>query len=272
MELIPGITKEDHTNYLLYYIECISPSLKDEIRNSLVSICHGKAHADSTSQVYSYNATVKEFIRRYKGNKLSEDRKIGMIGELLVHVILKIENRFVTASPFFNMEERSFKKGFDITLFDSKTSEIWITEIKSGEKRKKQKNPSVAIVCLINSAKGDLKRRINNRNISLWLNAINSANASMSNSSNQKDAIIKLLEKYADDAEGGYANLNQYNVILSGVLFHSISERIDRDSIQKKYSRVVRENLFNKTLIMAIQNESYHAVYSFLESEANNEI
>lgn len=43
-----------------------------------------------------------------------------MIGELLVHVILEIEGRFTVASPFFNMEERSFKKGFDIALFDSK--------------------------------------------------------------------------------------------------------------------------------------------------------
>lgn len=34
----------------------------------------------------------------------------GMIGELLVHVILEIEGRFTVASPFFNMEERSFKK------------------------------------------------------------------------------------------------------------------------------------------------------------------
>lgn len=34
-----------------------------------------------------------------------------MIGELLVHVVLELEGRFTTASPFFNMEERSFKKG-----------------------------------------------------------------------------------------------------------------------------------------------------------------
>lgn len=36
--------------------------------------------------------TVKEFIKRYKtNNDASEERKNGMIGELLVHVILDVE-------------------------------------------------------------------------------------------------------------------------------------------------------------------------------------
>ena len=125
MELIPGVTKEDYSDYVLYYIENFSDELKSEIRSRLVSICHGAEHAQSTRVIYSYKYTLKEFIKRYKTNQdASENRKKGMIGELLVHVILEIEGRFTVASPFFNMEERSFKKGFDIALFDSKTEEL----------------------------------------------------------------------------------------------------------------------------------------------------
>ncbi len=66
---------------------------------------------NAKSKIYSYKV-MKEFVKRYKtNNDASEDRKKGMIGELLVHVVLEIEGRFTTASPFFNMEERSFKKG-----------------------------------------------------------------------------------------------------------------------------------------------------------------
>lgn len=71
---------------------------------------------------------VKEFVKRYKTNKDAlEERKKGMIGEILVHVILEFEYRFLTVSPFFNMEERSLKKGYDVALLETATNELWIT-------------------------------------------------------------------------------------------------------------------------------------------------
>ena len=54
MELIPGVTKEDYSDYVLYYIENFSDELKSEIRSRLVSICHGAEHAQSTRVIYSY--------------------------------------------------------------------------------------------------------------------------------------------------------------------------------------------------------------------------
>ena len=106
MELIPGVKKEEYSGYVLYHIESLSAELKGEIRNHLVSVCHGTDQSKSSSKIYSYKATVKEFIRRYNTRKGStEDRKKGMIGELLIHIILEIEGRFSVASPFFNMEE-----------------------------------------------------------------------------------------------------------------------------------------------------------------------
>ena len=114
MYLIPGINKEDHDNYVLYFIENISDELKQEIRNRLATICYGVDQAQSNCAIYSYEETVKDFIHRYKTqNDKSESRKKGMIGELLVHIILELEGKYSTASPFFNIEEGSFKKGFD---------------------------------------------------------------------------------------------------------------------------------------------------------------
>ena len=73
MELIPGVTKEDYSDYVLYYIENFSDELKSEIRSRLVSICHGAEHAQSTRVIYSYKYTLKEFIKRYKTNQDASD-------------------------------------------------------------------------------------------------------------------------------------------------------------------------------------------------------
>ena len=111
MELVSGVIKEDYTDYILYFSETLSDELKQEIRSRLVAVCYGVDQASSGSKIYSYKATVKEFIKRYKASgDASEDRKKGMIGELLVHVILEIEGRFTTASPFLTWKNEALKK------------------------------------------------------------------------------------------------------------------------------------------------------------------
>lgn len=170
MNLISGVLKEDYSDYVLYFVESLSDELKQEIRSRLSAVCHGVDQAQSAAKIYSYKETAKEFVKRYKSDKnASEKRKKGMIGELLVHIILEIEGRFTTASPFFNMEERSFKKGYDVALFEEKTNELWIAEVKSGEIQKNQKDASAAATGLINTAKNDLKVRLNDYNTSLIL-------------------------------------------------------------------------------------------------------
>lgn len=273
MNLIPGVVKEDYSDYVLYFVENLSDELKQEIRNRLVAVCHGADQAQSPLKIYSYKETVKEFVKRYKTNKdASEDRKKGMIGELLVHVVLEIEGRFTTASPFFNMEERSFKKGYDVALFETTTNELWIAEVKSGAIQKGQKNASSAAVGLINTAKNDLKTRLNDSNTSLWLNALNAAKVSMSDSNHQKDAVIKLLGQCADDAVDGNNSSDSFNVVLSATLFHPMSEHIEAVKVGQKHTKVVKEGFFKKVFIMAIQKETFDAVYDFLESEANDEV
>ena len=252
MNLISGVLKEDYSDYVLYFVESLSDELKQEIRSRLSAVCHGVDQAQSAAKIYSYKETAKEFVKRYKSDKnASEKRKKGMIGELLVHIILEIEGRFTTASPFFNMEERSFKKGYDVALFEEKTNELWIAEVKSGEIQKNQKDASAAATGLINTAKNDLKVRLNDYNTSLWLNALNAAKVTMSDSNNQKDAVIKLLEKCSDDAVEEKNSSNSFNVVLSATLFHPISEPMEAEKIGKKHLRIVNENLFKKVLIMA---------------------
>lgn len=272
MNLMEGVKKEEDSNYVIYTIENLSDQLKQEIRNRLVAICHGTDQTESAFNIYSYHETVKEFLRRYKKEDTSKNRKKGMIGELLVHVVLELERRFTTASPFFNMEERSFKKGYDVALFEISTNELWIAEVKSGEINKRHKNSSSVAVGLINTAKSDLNKRLNNSDTSLWLNALNAAKVSMSENNNLKSAIIKLLGQCADDAVDGKSSSNTFNVVLSAVLFHPVSDCIKAEKIKRKYKNIVQEGLFKNVFIVSIQEETFDDVYKFLESEINNEV
>ena len=279
MELVSGIEKIGNANYNIYYIKSFSDQLKNAIRKRLVKICEGYDNSQSTHLIYSYENTAKEFIKRYnskddKAAKLSEqskqNRKKGLIGELLVHIILELENNYIIASPFFNMEERSFKKGYDIALFEESTNEMWIVEVKSGEKQKSQKDVSATIVGLLNTAKNDLNKRLNDKDTQLWRNAINAAKLSMSSNSNQKEVVVELLANYADGATNGINKSQDINVILSGVLFHPMTDLFNEKNISNKQNSVVKENLFKNVLIIAIQKETYQAVYDFLKSEAND--
>lgn len=128
------------------------------------------------------------------------------------------------------------------------------------------------MVGLINTAKNDLKKRLADPNTTLWLNALNAARVSMSNSNHQKDAVLKLLEQCADNVVDGVNTSNTFNVVLSSTLFHPLTERVQATKVEQKYTKVTAENLFRKVFIVAVQKGTFEAVYAFLESEAANAI
>ena len=118
----------------------------------------------------------------------------------------------------------------------------------------------------------DLKKRLNSNEKKLWLNALNAARIYMSNSDHQKQVVLQLLGEISNNVVEQRTSSNQFNVVLSSVLFHPLSDSMENKAIEKKYSDVVKEKLFNKTFIVAIQKSTYTAVYNFLESEIQNEL
>lgn len=273
MELIPGVTREGGEECGIYYIHNLSEEFKQEIRNQLVKVCHGESREGSLHDIYSYKETLKDFIHKYQEKSTeAKNRQKGLIGELLVHILIGIEDKFLVTSAFFNLEENSFKKGFDITLYDKDRREIWITEIKSGEKQARHKTPSTSMVALINKAKKHLTTHLDGvESRMLWLNAINHANNALKDSRNEKKAILDLLERMGSEASHDRFSFKTCNVILVGVLFHSMSEQIIRKEIEKKFSCLEQEQHFKKVLVMAIQKATFNAVYEFMKSEVENE-
>lgn len=262
-----GVVSNKQDGYAIFHILKFSEEMKKLIRQQLSSICYGASNARSSRKTYNYNSTIKEFIKRY--NSKNENIQKGMIGELLIHILLnEFFPNFETVTPFFNLEERSVKKGFDVVLTDKVEKSIWITEVKSGEIHK-DKNANETTMDLLEKAKIDLFTRLNDdENQSLWLNAINGAKIAYDSHNDLKDAVIDILEKCADDSQDGNINSNDINVFLASVLFSSLDDLIEEKAVRGKCDRIKNQKKFRCIFVLAIQKATYIKVYEFLEKEA----
>ncbi|WP_336079492.1 hypothetical protein [Thalassospira sp. CH_XMU1448-2] len=254
---------EDDSVYVCH-IESLSNALKAEIRAKLVSICRGLAKADKQLPANSYDRTLKEFLRRY--NSKTDDTKKGMIAELLTHVLIRhLVANFSPVSPFFNMEESSIKKAFDIVFHCSNTMEIWLTEVKSGHKSKntaKEKNNS-----LLHLAKRSIVSQINGGDFHIWDNAINGALISIRESS-VRDEIENILSNCFVMAQDGLIDSKNFNIILTSVLYGGSNDKIDISDVEEVKVGIECERIFKGLIVFSIQKETYEAVEQFLRSEA----
>lgn len=262
--MITGITTDNSELATVCRIETFTDELKDDIRNRLAAICNGKDKVESGSIIASYRETLKVFLSIY--TKKSEDTRKGMIGELLTHILLlKAFPSYESANPFFNMEEASIKKGFDLIVFDQGCDDLKIVEVKSGGAGKHASDS--ANRALLNTAKNDLKGRLNDNKLHIWINAINGAKIALSGGK-IKDEINRILEEcYMDVTNNAQASTSK-RVILVSVLYKSCAEPISIDATHEKAKKIIDEGLFKEVTVFSIQKETWEQIVAFLEKES----
>tara|TARA_A100001391_G_scaffold143804_2_gene101636 strand:+ start:4514 stop:5308 length:795 start_codon:yes stop_codon:yes gene_type:complete len=262
--MIAGIVTENTGLATVCRVELFTDELKAEIRDRLAAICHGKDKVAAGSIVASYRETLRDFLTRY-ANKTEDTRK-GMIGELLTHILLlKAFPDYEPANPYFNMEEGSIKKGFDLIVFDESEGELRIVEVKSGGAGNRA--ASTANKALLNTAKNDLKDRLNDTKTHIWLNAINGAKLAMTGGK-IKDEINRILEECYAEAAQGDPDSTSKNVILVSVLYEDTADPISIESADEKAAAVIEEGYFKDTTVFSIQKETWEHIVDFLEEEA----
>lgn len=112
---IPGISFSKKSRYAICHFTDLSDEIKELLRAQLSFICYGQSASQSGLTVHNYTNTLKEFLTRYESK--SDDKQKGMIGELLSHLVINnFFPEYHVVSPFFNKEERSVKKGFDVVM------------------------------------------------------------------------------------------------------------------------------------------------------------
>jgi len=249
----------------LCIIEEFSEELKDLIRTRLSSICHGSSTVQSNSDVYSYKKTLKEFLDRYekKGDKIQK----GMIGELLSHIlIIDCDKNMMNASPFFNLEEQSIKKGFDLVSIHVKTKDLWFSEVKSGNANGEKAH--IKNGQLLNNAKNGIKTKLDENRNSVWLNAISGARITLENNKEIGDMVKEILEQSLGQSQDGKSDSSYNNVILISVLYQGPHDTLVYKNIQDFKNSVTKESIFKRVIVFSIQKETYQKIHEFLEAEA----
>ena len=263
---IDGICFDRKGDYAICHVEYLSDSLKNLIRSNLSTICHGSHISDySAEPLFGYKATLSSFLERYN-SKVANTKK-GMIGEFLSHILItELFDEYDVVSAFFNLEEKSIKKGFDLLLYKTSDNSVWITEVKSGNLHK-NKTCDQTTKELLTTAKMDLTTRLNEQEKMYWYNAVNSVRCSLNDGKDYKNTLVKILRE-----EGSAATLNQAKssdncVVLVANLFAPLSTRITKASAKEFLKKTNAAKLFAKTVVFCIQKGTYSKVVQFLKSE-----
>lgn len=250
-----GIVEIKNGGITILEVRVFSDELKKKLRDELVNICHGEYALNSGFSYHSFDETVKELVN----HRIPRDKnkKIGAVGELLLNTLIREFTDIRIISPFFNLEERNVKKGFDIIAVDS-NKDLWIIESKAGEPGE-LKTATRKVRERIREANRDLFTRLNKNNSQLWLNAVNSVRCALDDTS-EKNTIVNILNKNSNS----YSSRDK-NVILGGTVFCLFDSTIDLNKLSKLYNSILTSNNFSKLRLIAVQKKTYKEILDFLK-------
>ncbi len=258
-----GVSVIKESGYVICYIDDFTDELKELIREELASICHGKNEVEENHlDRHSYKKTLAEFLVRY--DPKTDETKKGMVGEFIAHLIInKVLPNLQTISIFFNKEELSIRKGFDLTYIDIKGDTVWYGEVKSGELGALP-TPDHKNTHLLSVAKTDVDEKLSGERPNLWNSVIIDAGLTFARRKSKKvkqllDGDIREIQEFPG---------TKRNAILISVLFHNTKNKISAQSVKDYLVSVHAEDRFSDIIVFSIQKTTYSKIEDFLRKEA----
>lgn len=248
----------------LFIVLDLSDEFKELIRSRFVSVCQGVAYYEKWEEISPCKDIMKDFLERYEVD--SEEKKKGLIGELLAHILISayLEN-LKPVTPFFNMEDRGPRKGFDLVLFQESANAVWHVEVKSGsgdgDSALRRNNT------LLSRAKTDLVEKLRAPDRNHWHNAIKSVKVACASDRSLVAAVGKILQIGLQEATRGTTTSASKNAALVTVLYKQIAEKIQLQNVEPEHTRIMRSGHFNDLIVVSIQKSTYDNVYRFIKAE-----
>lgn len=240
----------------------LGEELKSIIRSDLSAMCYGKKTVDEDSTYYSYERTIKKFVDVFD-NKLAPLQKMGVIGELLAHILISRQLPDLSVvTLIMSKEEDQIHKGFDFIYLSKGDVALWYGEAKSGELQNQtptQKNRE-----LLNAAKLGITGYLDGSRDKLWDSAVIEANQTLigdRSTTARKMLRDDLLEIRSHDE-------SRKNAILVSIVFHDVRNPLDENDLNLYLQEVKNENIFTNVMLFSIQKSTYSKVVDFLHREA----
>lgn len=191
---------KDNIQISVFDIKTITEELKLFIDENIHQICLGE-----DGDLPTIKLELKERIEGWGDS----NKTIGSIAEFFVHLYLK-NYGYKQECLFFNLEEKSLKKGFD-GLY-SIEEEIWFMESKSGLITTKD----ISHASKIREAYNDVKKKITTGvDNNPWLNAYNHARI-VGTKKNLRDNLKLLSDDFINKR---YQHIDNKNIIPCATIF-----------------------------------------------------
>lgn len=260
--MISGVVIESSGDCTLCRITHFSDELKQKIRSDLCEVIIGKAEVKELPTYYNYKNILIQFLDRYI--KKPEETQKGMIGELISHILIpSLFSNLTSLSIYFNKEEQSIKKGFDIIYCDFSNTAIWYSEVKSGHKPATSTS-SDTNVGLLNRAYVDLRDKLNESRSSLWASALIDVNLTIEAS--ERSTVKQLLSN--DSPLTNKPTSLDKNGLLVSVLFEDTANICEIVSLENYLIKQVSKKEFKNLILFSVQKKTFEAIAEFLKQEA----
>ena len=247
----------------------LDDQLKGYVRERLSSICHGENLASKNRGAYTYYKTIKELNIRLQ--KASENIRVGMIGELMVHIIIGIIWKdYRTIVPYFNLEDRNIKKGLDSIIY-SISNGMWAAEVKSGvEDKNDLESLNLKTKNLLDVAHNDIsgKLKSNDETQRIWQHAMNGFQVACSHLKDEKQGIENIIFRNQELNEDKECSPSNFNVILSSVALCVTENDISLENIEEIFKK--RCSSYDQMMIISIRKSIEEELKEFLVTEEKN--
>lgn len=260
-----GIEIEELQGASVVVVREISDEFRRHVRQRLAEYCYGAIVVTEDSKFYSFERTVSEFLERF--DPKSPTTKIGMAGELIVHLLMPLLHPDLTpAAIYFNKEERSIKKGFDLTFLSSTDTTIWYGEVKSGEADESLQADDKA-VGLINDAASSIYSMLEDPGrLSRWDAAVIDTHLTLEGG--YARSARELLRSDSDAVREGA--IIDKRVVLGGAVIHELGHCIvTSDRAERVVDSVNQSARFTGSRIIIIQQGALESVIQYLREVAN---
>jgi hypothetical protein len=243
-------------------IEALSDEFKELLNTMLASFCYGSVQVEEDAEYYSLRRTIVEFFLRYDAK--AAETQLGMAGELAIHLLMpEAHVNLRSIAVFFNKEERSIKKGFDLTFQASDDLSIWYGEVKSGSV-KPGETPNEKMEALLKTASADLKGKLGpHATRSRWDSAI--IDAGLTLESAQAATAKKLLR--SDHESLRSSDQITKRAVLAATVMHPCDQCcVSGEKVAEVASAIQRGGTFSALRVLVVQQSEVETVVTYLRT------